>query len=369
MDNNLVLTFPTHSDLVNSIPSLVPFEAPEALERRLGVRFELRLGANESPFGPDPRAVEAMRTRVATSAHYGDPQCHALREAIGAKHGVPMTNVAVASGIDELLLLCCRLFAGPGRQVLTTLGSYPTFDYAAYGVGAQIRRIPYRCDAPDLEALASAADASIVYLANPDNPSGHLSSRGEVAHLRDALPAGALLLLDEAYADFVPPSLFPAVDLNDPGVVRLRTFSKAYGMAGMRVAYMLAHEEHVKALDKIRLHFGVNAVAQAGALASLADDSYVSWVVEETARQKARLVDIAASHGIPAFNSHTNFVPLDLGSRERAEAVLGSLLRHGVFVRKPSAPPLDRLVRVTVGTGHQVKRFAEILPLALEDAC
>jgi len=343
---------------------MVPFVAPEALERRLGVRFRLRLGANESVFGPSPKAIEAMRERAAQAAHYGDPQSLELREALAGLHGCRIENVLVASGIDEILALTARLFVNPGDRVVTTLGSYPTFDLGAYGAGAEIRRVPYRNDAPDLEALAEeaiSADAKLVYLANPDNPSGAYHDAASVTEFRARLPEGCVLLLDEAYADFVPPAALPSLPIDDPGVIRARTFSKAHGMAGMRIGYALTASEPIAAFDKVRLHFGVNGVAQAGALASLSDPEYLASVVEETAKGRGRLCEIGTSVGLKPLPSATNFVLFDAGSKERADFLLDALLNVGVFVRKPGIGALARCLRITVGRSEDLALLQTIL--------
>lgn len=354
---------------MEEIPALVPFVAPEALEARLGVRFRLRLGANESVFGPSPKAVVAMREP--NPAYYGDPQATALRSALAQSEGVRIENVAVAGGIDELLSLFCRAFLNPGDVVVTTLGSYPTFEFGARGAGALIERVPYRHDRPDLEGLLKAVQregAKLVYLANPDNPSGALLSRADIEAFRAALPAECLFLLDEAYADFVPVDGRPVLASDDPGLVRLRTFSKAHGLAGLRVGFALAAPENVAALDKIRMHFGLNAVGLAAALASLGDLDHLAWVVAETAKGRERLASLARRYGLRPLPSSTNFVALDAGTRERAERLLDALLRQGVFVRKPAQPPLDRCVRISVGRAEDLELLAEILPTALSES-
>lgn len=347
----------------------MPFVAPEALEAKLGVRFRLRLGANESAFGPSPKAVAAIREP--NPAYYGDPQATALRSALAESEGVKIENVAVAGGIDELLSLFCRAFLNPGDVAVTTLGSYPTFEFGARGAGARIERVPYRDDRPDLEGLLAAVDregAKLVYLANPDNPSGALLSHADIEAFRAALPAACLFLLDEAYADFVPVARRPHFAPNDPGLVRLRTFSKAHGLAGLRVGFALAAPDNVDALDKIRMHFGLNAVGQAAALASLEDPDHLAWVVAETGKGRERLASLAIGCGLRPLPSSTNFVALDADTRERAESLLDALLRRGVFVRKPAQPPLDRCVRISVGTGEDLDILAQILPSALSES-
>jgi len=340
---------------------VTPFVAPEALKRQLGRPLDLRLGANESAFGPSPKALEAMRLRASRAQNYGDPESLDLRTAIALQEGTSVENVLVASGIDELLSLFCRLFVNPGDAVVTTLGSYPTFDFAAAGAGARIERVRYRDDQVDLDALvglATAQHAKIVYLANPDNPSGSWQSTERIREFTRRLPANSVLLLDEAYHEFAPSNGIRVSQ--PPNVVRLRTFSKAHGLAGCRIGFALAHPAIVQALQKIRMHFGVNAIAQAGALASLGDPGHVQSVVERTLQGRGRVEQLARELGLCPLPSATNFVAIDVGSKERAQALLRALLEHGVFLRMPSQPPLDRCIRVTIGQPEAMERFGDI---------
>ena len=346
---------PSPTALVSGLPPTVPFVAPEEIERRLGRPFRLRLGANESAFGPSPRALEAAGFDV---SRYGDPKAFDLRAALAARHGVALQEILVASGIDELLGLFCRAFAAPGDGVATTEGSYPTFEYAAAGVGARIERLPYRDFRPDLRALGEASRGKkIVYLANPDNPTGALLGPKEVEWFRTGLAGHCLLLLDEAYADFVPAGSLPRFRPEDPSVVRLRTFSKAHGLAGLRVGYTIAHADHVAALERIRLHFGVNGPAQAAALASLADETHLSQVVAETVAGRARLTAMGEALGWTPLPSSTNFVLFEVGGVGRAAWLVDDLARRGVFVRRAAGGGL----RITVGRPSEMDELEPVL--------
>ncbi|MEO7039131.1 MAG: aminotransferase class I/II-fold pyridoxal phosphate-dependent enzyme [Candidatus Elarobacter sp.] len=214
-------------------------------------------------------------------------------------------------------------------------------------------------------AAVRRSGAKLVYVANPDNPSGAFVDRAALAALRDALPGDVLLFLDEAYADFVPPSALPAEAI-DPRTIRTRTFSKAYGMAGARIGYALASREVIAVFQKLRLHFGVNRTAQIGALAALDDGAFLRGVVAEVERGREEYHALAAAHGLRSLPSWTNFVCIEIGSRAMAETMVATLLELGVFVRKPWAPPIDGFVRITVGTVAERARFAEIFAEALE---
>ncbi len=350
--------------LVAGLPATVPFVGPEELERQSGRPLILRLGANESAFGPSPRAREAMYAASNQSAWYADPQSYVLRSALAAHHGVALEQIVVASGIDDLLGLIVRAFLDRNEIAVTSLGAYPTFNYHVVGYGGVLERVPYRDDRNDLQALTDAArrvGARLVYLANPDNPSGSWHTAADLKAFLDSLPSGCLLILDEAYIDFAPAEALLPIDAHDPRVLRLRTFSKAHGMAGARIGYAIGTADIISAFEKIRLHYGVNIIAQAGALASLADTDHLQSVIQAVAEGRQEYAMLARDLGLIPLPSATNFVAIDVGGPVRARALLAALLAEGVFIRMPGAPPLDRCIRVTVGTPAERATFAEIL--------
>jgi histidinol-phosphate aminotransferase len=359
---------PSAAPAIAALPQSRPFVAPEELARTAGRTSLVRLGANESAFGPPPGALAAMRSELAHTSWYGDPESMDLRTALAERHGCGVENITVGAGIDDLLGLAVRGYLAPGDVAVATLGSYPTYAYHVHGYGAQLETVPYRPDGSiDLAALSAAAHrtrARQVYLANPDNPSGSFAALDDVRTFARTLPDGALLVLDEAYGDFVArEDLLP--DAIDPRIVRMRTFSKAYGLAGARIGYCVADPAIVATFAKIRLQFGVNRSAQIGALAALREDDFVAAVVAEVARGREEYRALGARLGLATLSSHTNFVCFDLGSRERAEAMVAALLRLGVFVRKPGAAPLDGYIRVTVGTSGERTAFGAALAEAL----
>lgn len=350
--------------LIRALPPTVPFVPPEALERQQGQPLVLRVGANESNFGISPKAQQAMIAAVEHVHWYNDPEGYELRSALAARHQVAREEVALGAGIDELLGLLVRLFAEPGDAVVTSLGAYPTFNYHVAGHGAVLHTVPYRADREDLPALLAKARQvrpKLLYVANPDNPMGTYQRADEVRDCIAHLPPGCVLLLDEAYMDFAPADAQWPVDAEQASVVRLRTFSKAHGMAGARVGYALAHRDLVAALDKVRNHFGVNRIAQAGALASLGDDEFVQQVVRQVAAGRREYEVLAAELGLHTVPSATNFVALDVGNGQRARQLMQVLLQRGVFVRMPGVAPLDRCIRLTVGPAAERQALAEVL--------
>ena len=358
--------------LARALPATVPFVGPEALERRLGRPFAARMGANESVFGPSPAVLDAMASAAAESWAYGDPENFALREAIAAHHGLTRENVATGEGIDGLLGLLVRLTVEPGNTVVTSHGAYPTFTYHVAGHGGVLDTVPYKDDREDIEALASRARASrakLLYFANPDNPTGSWHAGDAVTRLMDATPQDTMLVLDEAYADLAPPSALPPITDIRPNVLRFRTFSKAYGMAGVRVGYVVGERDAIEQFDKVRNHFGVSRMAQAGAIAALADGAFLRDTVGRIERARERLAQIARLNGLTPLPSATNFVAIDCG-RDGAFArkLLDGVLARAVFIRMPGTPPLDRLIRVTVGRDADLDLFGEALAGSLTEA-
>lgn len=357
------------TDLVAGLPAAVPFVGPEEMERNRGAPYAARIGANESAFGMSPKALDALIAAAPRAAWYGDSVSHDLREALAAHHGVAPEEISIGAGIDAILGNTVRMLAGPGAPVVTSAGAYPTFNYHVAGYGADLHKVPYRADHEDPEAVIEAMvrlNAPLGYFANPDNPMGSWHDAATVQRLIDRVPAGSVLVLDEAYIDFAPDGTTPPIDPSDPRVMRMRTFSKAHGMAGLRIGYTIAHRDLVTGLNKIRNHFEINRLAQAAALASLEDPDFLAGVIEEVARGRAELTEAATRLGLKALPSATNFIAIDMGrDGDHARAVLKALDAAGVFVRMPGVAPLDRCIRVTVGTSEDRRIFAERLEAVL----
>jgi len=350
--------------LVQGLPASVPFTGPETLERRRGKAFSARLGANESAFGISRLAAEALHEHIGTEgcSWYGDPENHQLREQLAARHAIDMSNICVDAGIDALLGLTVRMLIEPGDAVVTSLGAYPTFNYHVAGFGGQLHTVPYANHHEDPEALlASAArhKARLVYLSNPDNPMGTSLSSDVVQSMIERLPEGCMLLLDEAYAEFMSDQQPPPLDMSNPHVIRYRTFSKAYGLAGMRIGYAMGHSDVISGFNRIRNHFAVNRLAQIAAHASLLDQDILPDVMQRVSAGRQRIYDLADELQLPYLHSSTNFVAVDLGAVDKANALLQQFENAGIFLRKPMVPPHDRYLRIGVGTEEEHALFAD----------
>ncbi|MGE0501397.1 MAG: pyridoxal phosphate-dependent aminotransferase [Rhizobiaceae bacterium] len=358
--------------LIDRLPSTVPFVGPEHQERMRGSRFRARIGANESSFGPSPAVIAAMAAAGPDMWKYCDPDNHGLKAALATFLGVGIENVVVGEGIDGLLNLIVRMYAGDGTPVVTSLGAYPTFNFHVAGFGGRLVAVPYEHDKESLQGLLDAVrreNAPLVYLSNPDNPMGTWWEADEVSRFVEALPETTMLILDEAYGETGPKSALPAIDVSRPNVLRLRTFSKAYGLAGIRCGYAVGDETVIRDVEKVRNHYGVNRMAQVAGEAALADQAWLASVASRVAAGRDRIASIARSSGLSPIPSATNFVTIDCGSDGAfALKVLQGLLSRDVFIRKPMVPVLDRCIRVSVGLDHELDIFAEELPGVLAAA-
>ncbi len=371
-NNASMSAFSRFTPLISALPSTVPFVGPEALERQRGLSVKARIGANENGFGPAPSVLAAMRERAGDIWMYNDPENFELKQALAAHLGVQAANIAVGEGIDSLLGLIARMVIEPGTPVVTSLGGYPTFNFHVAGFGGRLVTVPYVDDREDLDGLLETVkreNAPLVYFANPDNPMGSWWDADKIVAFARALPENCLLILDEAYSETGPESALPDIStlIGLPNVLRTRTFSKAYGLAGARVGYAIGTPETVLTFDKIRNHFGMNRLATVAALAALKDQTYLSEVVGKIRAAREDIGAIARDNGLLPLASATNFVAIDCGrDGTYARAIVDGLIEHGVFIRMPGVAPLNRCIRVSVGPGRDLDLLADALPKVLK---
>ena len=362
---------PSLAPIIAELPATVPFVGPEVIERRTGIPFRARLGANESVFGPSPKVIAAIQSAAGDVWSYGDSEIFDVRTALAAHLGTAIDTISVGEGIDALLGLTCRLFLTPGDRVVTSLGAYPTFNYHVAAQGAELVKVPYENDRESLAGLIEACRAAptrIVYLANPDNPMGTWWPAHEIAAFIDAIPPETLIVLDEAYGETAPAGTLPDIALARPNLLRFRTFSKAYGLAGMRIGYALGPSETIAAFDRIRNHFGVNKLAQIAAVAAIEDQAYLARTVAAIAAGRDEIARRARSLGLDPIASATNFVAIDCGNAARAQTLLDALIERRIFVRKPMVQGLDRCIRLSVGTPADIALACDALAEAVDES-
>jgi histidinol-phosphate aminotransferase len=292
--------------------------------------------------------------------------------ALAKHHAIDPSEIVVGAGIDGLLDSLVRLTVTKDTPVVTSLGAYPTFNYHVTGYGGVIHTVQYTADYEDPEHLIAKArevGAKLIYISNPDNPMGTWHSAATIQRMIESVPRDCLLLLDEAYVELAPDGTAPAINTNDARVIRLRTFSKGYGMAGARVGYALGHKTLISAFNRVRNHFGMSRISQAGALEALADQDWLGDVCDKVEAARTTLYQIAEDNGLKAIPSAANFVAIDCGQDGIfARAVLNSLIDMGIFVRMPFVAPQDRCIRISCGTPKDMTLVAKALPKALAQA-
>ncbi|WP_106476633.1 pyridoxal phosphate-dependent aminotransferase [Phytohalomonas tamaricis] len=329
-----------------------PFPGLRALERRLGRELSHQLGSNEGLDMPHQALKARLGDDVARLARgYGDAEAFGVRTRLRQRFDIPMDALLVDAGADSLMALALRTLCDVGSAVITSAGTYPTFRYFAEGQGCRLVEVPYLSEAqylaPDLDALADAAHhhhARAVYLANPDNPSGHLHSDADIDTLCANLPADCTLILDEAYHDFRPQNAESRVR---DGVIRLRTFSKAHGLAGLRIGYAIAPPGIIAMMHKVRIHYAVSSLALEAAEIVLDHDEEVQTHIHDVVARREQLAAQLRALGGDVPNSATNFIAIRMNDADTAAAVQKALLDEGVLIHRPPHPALGHVLRIS----------------------
>jgi histidinol-phosphate aminotransferase len=357
---------PPRTDLERIWPYVPGLHSSE-IEREFGVGDVLKLASNENPLGPSPRALAALE-RMAGEAHlYPDSQALPLREALGAKHGVGLAQIVFGNGSVECIDLVARTFLRPGDEAVVGFPSFPRFQIACQVVGVRPMVVPHVAWRFDLDGLREAVTerTRVLFLDDPCNPTGTVIRAAELAALLDDLPPETVVVLDRAYYEFVAPEERFEEDVEriqgGANLIVLRTFSKAYGLAGLRAGYAIARPEHARAMNRVREAFNSNAYAQAAALAALEDDGHVADTVRVVEAERPWLQGELELMGFDVQPSVTNFLFTDLGPE--AGRIHHGLQRRGIIVRPMSAPGIRTRARISIPT----RAGGERLIAALEE--
>lgn len=348
-----------------------PGKPIEEVQRELGLSHVIKMASNENPLGPSPKAVAALKQAAESLNLYPDAAAFSLREAISRKFGVDESHILLGNGSDELIGLLGQIFLTPGAEVVMGDPSFIRYDAAAQLTDSTLIKVPLDADlVHDLDAMADrfTERTRIVFVANPNNPTGTIVRRDAVDRLLERLPEGAILILDEAYIEFAQhePGFPDGLDYVRAGkpVVALRTFSKAYGLAGIRVGYGFAAPEIVDAVHRARPPFNVNSLAQVAAIAALDDDEFIARTLEANRRGAEQIIDAFRAVGAKPTPTYANFVVGDLGVP--AKPIFEALLRQGVIVRSGHVLGLPTSLRVSIGTELENEEFARALASAMK---
>lgn len=341
------------------ILDIAPYKGGDS--RIAGVADAIKLSSNENPYGPPPAAIEAARAAAARMHRYPPTDHAALREAIAEAHGLDPARITCGVGSDEIISLLCQCYAGPGTEVIHTEHGFSMYRISALAAGASPVEVPERERVTDVDAILAAVTPAtrLVFVANPNNPTGTMIPEAEVARLAEGLPGHVLLVLDGAYAEYVAGFDGGAslVDARD-NVVMTRTFSKLYGLGGLRVGWGYAPDAVTDVLNRVRGPFNLSTVALAAAEAAMRDRAFAERCAAENARLRDWLRDALEGHGVACDRSHANFVLARFADAAEAEACDAFLRAEGLIVRKVAGYKLPNCLRISVGDESACRRVA-----------
>ncbi|HTF92799.1 MAG TPA: histidinol-phosphate transaminase [Verrucomicrobiae bacterium] len=356
--------------IVEQIPeyirTLIPYEPGkpiEEVEREYGIASSIKLASNENPLGPSPKALAAIRERLAQLNLYPDGDCFYLKRGLAQKLGVAPETLIFGNGSNEIIELAARTFLRPGDEAVMAEQAFVVYQLIVQAVGGQSKTVPLRDYTHDLAAIADAVTPKtrLVFLANPNNPTGTIFRRGEWETFLDKVSNDTLLIVDEAYFEYVQDAEYPnSLNYHRDGraILTLRTFSKLYGLAGLRIGYGVGSPEIVAMMHRVRQPFNVSAPAQWAALAALDDVEHVRKSLEVNRQGLEYLQNEFKRLGLDCVPSQGNFILVRVG---KGQEVFNQLLAQGVIVRPMGGYRFPEHVRVTVGTMAENQKFVEAL--------
>ena len=329
-----------------------------------GVANVIKLSSNENPFGPSDKAIEAYQRAAHELHRYPSTDHAALRAAIGEVHGLDPERIICGAGSDEVITFLCQSYAGPGTEVIYTEHGFSMYKISALAAGATPVEVPERERVVNVEAILAAVTerTSLIFIANPANPTGTMVGKNELARLAQSLPETVVLVLDGAYAEYVEDFDGGAALVDRfPNVVMTRTFSKIYGLGGLRIGWGYAAREIIDVLNRVRGPFNLSNTQLATAEVAVRDRAHVNRCRGENTRLRAWLAEALAEHGVPSDTSTANFVLARFASQAEAEACDEHLKGEGVIVRRVTGYGLPHCLRITVGDEASCRRVAHLI--------
>jgi histidinol-phosphate aminotransferase len=351
------MTKPQPQHGLGSIKPYVPGKPIEDVQREFGLTHVIKLASNENPLGASPKVLAALRAALTEINFYPDAQAYYLKAALGQALGMPAEQVSIGNGADGLIRGVCVAYLNDGDEVIVSQSSFPVYDASTLVMRGRLVKVPLKDIGLDLPGMAAAVTprTKIMFVCNPNNPTGTMVPAAEVDRLLAAVPENVIVVLDEAYREFVDSDQFPDslryVREGRPNVLVLRTFSKVYGIAGLRLGYGVAGLDLINAMQAGSESFPVNRLAQAAGLAALDDKAFLQQTVAMNHAGRLYLYDKLEQLGLRCVRSHTNFVLVHVGPQ--AGAVYQALLRRGVIVRPCTGYDLPEYLRITVGSPEQ----------------
>jgi histidinol-phosphate aminotransferase len=349
---------------IKSISPYIPGKPIEELERELGISGSIKLASNENPLGPSPKAIAAIKKAVEGLNRYPDGSGYYLSRALAGKHEVDLGQIIIGNGSNELIELVVRTFVQPGDEIVSADPSFVVYTMIAQAAGGTNSVVPCKDMRHDLDAMAAriTPKTRIVFIANPNNPTGTMNSRAEMDRFMASVPDHVIVAMDEAYYEYVTHADYPdSLEYLKAGrnVLVLRTFSKVHGLAGLRIGYGITTPEIAALMNKVRQPFNTNALAQVGALAALADRKHVEKSIAINNEGKQLLYQTFQRLGISYVPTEANFIMFE--TRLDGRELYATLLKQGVIIR----PMSGNWLRVTIGMPAENARFVSELEKAL----
>jgi histidinol-phosphate aminotransferase len=347
-----------------NIKPYIPGKPIDEVKRELGLKNVVKLASNENPFGPSKKVLEAIEKEAKNLNRYPDAGCFYLRKELSKRLGVSGEQLVFGNGSDEIIVSVLRAFAGEGDEVVMARPSFLVYDIAARIVGATVKAVPLVNFFYDLDGMAKAITrkTKVIFIGNPDNPCGTYVTDKQLKAFLKKIRKDIIVFIDEAYYEYVSDKEYPdTIKLlkSHKNIIATRTFSKMYGLAGLRVGYGIATKETVDILNRIREPFNVNSLAQVAAVACLKDKSHYKKLARDVERQRQFLYKELSSMGIDFVKTSTNFILINTKSQNGP--VLKKLLKRGVIVRDMSFWGLSTYIRVTIGKEKENKKFISAL--------
>lgn len=349
-----------------NILDVKPYVAGKPIEetkRQLGLKEVIKLASNENPLGPSPMAIQAIRKVLSGVNRYPDSQSFYLKKKLGRHLNIEPNNLVLGNGSDELIDIIIKTFVEEDESVITADVTFLEYEIISQVIGRRVIKVPLRYFKYDLGSIKRMIDkkTKLIFIANPNNPTGTYVTKYEIEDFLNGLPERLLVVMDEAYDTFVDVDDFPGSlkYIKNKNVIILKTFSKAYGLAGLRIGYAVADAELVSYMERVRQPFNVNLLAQAAAIQALDDKKFLRKSRKLILQGKGYIYDNLTKLGIAYVPSITNFILIDVG-RDGVE-VFRAMLKYGVIVRDMKQYGLDNFIRVTIGTRKENERFIKVL--------
>lgn len=348
------------------VRNLTPYQPGKPiaeLERELGITSSIKMASNENPLGPSPKAMQAVQAALHQAHIYPDANAFELKQALAKHLSIDATQITVGNGSENILEIIAKCYLQPGDNAVISQYAFLTIPLIIQSFGADIIAAPATNWGHDIDNMINAVNEKtrVLFLVNPNNPTGTYTTRQDFTRLMNAVPANVIVVLDEAYAEFITAEDYPAAMeflAHHPNLIITRTFSKIYGLAALRIGYAVSSPEIADILNRGRLPFNVNTLAMKAAEAALLDLEHLRKTIETNERGREQLLTGIRSMNLPYIPSLTNFITIDVGDGVN---IYQRLLQHGVIVRPLKAYQMPRHIRVSIGTQEQNQRFLHTL--------